>query len=514
MSDTETINEWTLVSDCITKPDEAEQATSTCTAEMFTDRDARNVFTAIRDLERDGLPSDINHVIERLEQRRQLNESTADRLAEAAQSVRIASPVSYLAGKVLEQHRDRSFWMLLEQCQSHRGNGASRGDLITTLTTDLAELGESKARRSFEGVDVAELAEHATSEPEWLVDRIFSAEQPTLFGARSKCLKTTLLVDLAVALADGSQWLQTFSIPRPRRTLFITGESNARAISRRISKACESRDKTLADLQGMLRVEAVQFPKLPRLDDCVAIGRTVQRHGIECVIIDPLYRGLTDDIDTHRMNQVSDAIVNFTQSCQPAAVIISHHSTKSAARELGSPPSLEDMTGSGIAEAFGNWFLIGRNQEYQWNWTHDLCVSYGGRDEQCGARRIVFNESTWTADVESMSDFIGQRQEAAENARDEARQATHTRKLEQARSRILRIMRNVKTPQSKRELETRRGEIAQLPFREAFADMLQDQTISTHNYRDSLNRLVTGGYLLAEYSHEYEQGFNQSEDAR
>jgi len=373
----------------------------------------------------------------------------------------------------------------------------------------------------FEGIDIVELEQFADEQPDWIVDGIFSADQPTLFGARSKCLKTTQLIDMSVALASGTPWLTSFNVAKRRRVLFITGESNYRAASRRLRKACQSRINpqtgeklTFRDISGMLRIEAVNFPKLPRREDCEHIKRVIDRHHPDVVIIDPLYRGLTADIDPHKMSQVGEAIVYFAHCCQPAALFISHHVVKSSARELGAPPELEDMNGAGIAESCGNWWLVGRNEKYQWDWQHDLCVQFGGRDEQGGARRIVFNESTWTSEVENYRDFIGGRQEAAEKAQDEKKRDSHQRKIEQARLRIMTAMRNKKAPRSKRAIEDLRGAVPQTAFREAFADMVTDQTICVRSYRDGQNRLQSEGYLLAEYTAEYEQQFQLQEDAR
>jgi hypothetical protein len=172
------------------------------------------------------------------------------------------------------------------------------------------------------------------------------------------------------------------------------------------------------------------------------------------------------------------------------------------------------MTGAGIAESCGNWWLLGRNEKYQWDWMHDLCVQFGGRDEQCGGRRIVFNEATWTAEVDNLHDFIGERHEAAEKARDDAKREQHFRKVEAARNQIVRVMKNIKTPRSKSNIEDLRGAVPQQSFRGAFADMVMDGTITIHPYRDANNRLQSGGYLLAEYGSKYEQKFRESEDAR
>jgi hypothetical protein len=148
---------------------------------------------------------------------------------------------------------------------------------------------QQKSLVTFAGIDVADLAVYADQDVDWLVEGVFGCDQPTFFAARSKGLKTTQLVDLSVALASQTAWLGSFKIPKQRRVLFITGESNYRAIGRRIRKACEVRGLTLADLAGWLRVEAIDFPSLPDLADCLTVAGTVAYHSIGVIIVDPLF---------------------------------------------------------------------------------------------------------------------------------------------------------------------------------------------------------------------------------
>jgi hypothetical protein len=75
-------------------------------------------------------------------------------------------------------------------------------------------------------------------------------------------------------------------------------------------------------------------------------------------------------------------------------------------------------------------------------------------------------------------------------------------------------MRSVKKPRSKREIDGLRGTVTQRAFREAFADMVTDQTIAVRPYRDSQKRLQPAGYLLTEYTAEYDEQFQSEEDAR
>ena len=357
--------------------------------------------------------------------------------------------------------------------------------------------------RPFAGVDISELRQMVDTPVDWIVQDVFAADQPTLFGARSKCLKTTQLADLAIALGSGTRWLGQFEIPQKRRVLFITGESTAKAIGRRLKKACDARVMNLADLKGMIRVETLEFPKLPKLKDCQAVKEIIDAYGSEVVILDPLYRGIPGDLDTNRLSQVGDAITGFARHCLPASLIISHHVTKTAAREYGAPPELEDMTGAGVAESCGNWWLVGRNVKYGWNHVHDLCISYGGRDEQCGAKRILFDERNWSVQVENFHEFIDDEKQRQMNERDEKKRHADRQRIERARVKILEAVQRVRTPHSKSAIRDLSGQ-SRGTFESAFLSLVESEQLVVRSYVDGGGRPRDNGYLFCEFAEEWD----------
>lgn len=356
--------------------------------------------------------------------------------------------------------------------------------------------------RTYDGIDASELDQFASEPVDWIISHVFSSDQPTLFGARSKAGKTTQLIDLSVALATKTDWLGHFRVPRKRRVLLITGESNKRAISKRLKKALSSRDLDFSAVKGMLRVEAVNFPQLPSEADRAHINEIVEKHDIEVVIIDPLYRGL-GGLDTHRMAEVGEAIVSFSKACAPASLIISHHTTKTAARETEGPPELEDMSGAGIAESCGNWWLLGRNEKYQGDGIHDLCVSFGGRDEQSGFKRIVFDENSWTWEAESLTDYQRERQEKRQLAIDERKTDRIEEVISFAKHEIETALRNEKTPLSKSTILTLCPRAPQQKHRAALAEMIKQQVITGAPFIDNQDRRQNNGYILQEYFADY-----------
>ncbi len=365
-----------------------------------------------------------------------------------------------------------------------------------------------RAAGRFNGLDISEFTHYANAPVEWLVEDVFAADQPTVFGARSKCLKTTQLVDLAIALGSGTNWLGKFKVPAKRRVLFITGESTAKAIGRRLYKACEARFLKLNDLKGMVRVETLDFPKLPFQADCLAIKEVIDSFGFEVVILDPLYRAIPGDLDTNRLSHVGEAITGFAKHCQPASLIISHHTTKTAAREYGAPPVLEDMSGAGIAESCGNWWLVGRNVKYGWKCVHDLCVSYGGRDEQCGAKRLVFDERSWSAQVEPLHEYIDGQKRHRQKGRESAKQESERQRIGQARLRILEAARRSRAPQAKTTIRDLSGQSGSA-FARAFSDLIEQKRLVIRSYVDGSNRRKPDGYLYHEYSAEWDASNNQ-----
>ena len=257
------------------------------------------------------------------------------------------------------------------------------------------------AHRTFCGKSAADLWHLADQPIEWLVKDVFSCDQPTIFGAKQKCLKTTLLTDLAVSLASGLPWLSTFHIPRRRRVLFVTGEATEAAAIRKVQKAAKARGLQCDDFSDNLRIEALTFPALPSFRDCEAVSAAVQQHGIEVVLLDPLYMGL-QGVNTANLTEVGPAMRQFMVYCRPANLIIAHHVKKTASYD--DAPNLEDLSQAGIAEFAGNYWLMGRMCEYTGDGLHSVAVRYGGRDEQFGLLKLDFDERNWNSEFSCLLD--------------------------------------------------------------------------------------------------------------
>ncbi len=268
--------------------------------------------------------------------------------------------------------------------------------------------------RSFAGQTASELWPLADEPVKWMVENIFSLEQPTVIGARKKSLKTTLLSSLVVSLVTGYPWLGRFKIPQKFRVLFITGEATKQAAIRKVRRAALALNLRAEDLSG-LRIEAVNFPKFPRDEDLAAIAADIEQYSIDIVVVDPLYRGMDGSVNAQNLFAMGDALGKFMDACKPASVILSHHVKKSAKFDKSDLPDLDDLSQAGVAEWAGSHMLIGRLAKYEGDGKHDLAISFGGRDEQFSQYRLQFDEHRFEGRLTSLGDHRVHKVQQAEN---------------------------------------------------------------------------------------------------
>lgn len=145
ISETEIMDQWTIISDCITKPDESPQAIAILTPDMFTEPGCRDVFSVFVTLQKEGLPTDINHTLERLENSGKLSQALGVRLHQAACDARATQPVTYYAERVREHHRKRVARDILLQHHQDLLNSHGLPETLTALQTAMDGLQVNKA---------------------------------------------------------------------------------------------------------------------------------------------------------------------------------------------------------------------------------------------------------------------------------------------------------------------------------------------------------------------------------
>lgn len=301
--------------------------------------------------------------------------------------------------------------------------GGDLADMPHISKEDIENLPASVNRAAkgirFGGIPADEARTGANEPIEWLIEDVMTVDQPTIFGAKEKCLKTTTLSDLSVAVATGTPWLGRFNVPKPRKVLFITGEAGRRSLGRMLDKAMqkEGRENVESLFNSNLRVEAREFPNLPTEQDILDLGAAVRMFDIELVIIDPLYMGLSG-ISQANMFEVGSCLRRLIEELGDTTVILSHHCRKGTEKVVKSAPDLSELSHAGISAFAGNYWLVGRLTEYDTKGSHDMCVRYGGRDGHFAHEQFYFDEDTWTAEFQSMSSYARQ-EEVKKRLKDE-----------------------------------------------------------------------------------------------
>lgn len=349
----------------------------------------------------------------------------------------------------VQEHFDtmesEAFRQMLQAMEDRTNRFDQEGEVFTPVST------------SFGGVPAGGLWAMADAAVDWLVEDVFAADQPTIFGAKQKTLKTTLITDLVVSIGTGWPWLKKFKIPRRRKALFITGESSQKAAMRKIRRAAEARNLSAEDIGDWIHVEAMNFPSLPNAEHCKQIAEDVRVNKFEVVLLDPLYMGL-QGLNTANLTEVGPAMRQFMQACAPAACVIAHHVRKTASYD--DAPNLEDLSQAGIAEFAGNYWLMGRMSEYQGNGIHELAIRYGGRDEQFGLLKLDFDERNWTAEMTSLIDFRADKKQRKENE-----------KVVGLRMKIMAAIQQIPSGRSEKSIAVACGT---QPGREAFSMAMQE----------------------------------------
>src|SRR5262249_33232 len=123
---------------------------------------------------------------------------------------------------------------------------------------------------------------------QWLVERILVADQPGVVGAPKKSLKTSTMIDLALSLASGFDFLASFRAPEKVRVYLLSGESGGFVLQETARRVCRAKGLDLESLEGYLYVED-KLPQLGVQAHLDELARVISELRMKVVIVDPLY---------------------------------------------------------------------------------------------------------------------------------------------------------------------------------------------------------------------------------
>lgn len=189
--------------------------------------------------------------------------------------------------------------------------------------------------------------------PAWIVDEIMTEHSIGIVGAAPKALKSTIVEDLAVAIAWGGQFLARFDCHAPRRVLLYQNESSRAAFQRRIAARSRRYGGAPAELY-LVTNEPVLF------EDRVSIGRlevTLEQLRPDVVLLDPLASMTSADENSA---QEVGAIVRQLRAWRDrfgCAIAVVHHTNKTSSGVGSGLRSGMKLRGSSALYAMIEWAL-------------------------------------------------------------------------------------------------------------------------------------------------------------
>jgi hypothetical protein len=252
----------------------------------------------------------------------------------------------------------------------------------------------------------------------YLIDGILVKGQPCICAGPQKVLKTTMLLEMALRLAAGADFLG-----RPcqkSRVLFMSGESGMPTLAETAKRIWATILPTPESYCFVLS------PELPRFDGPLdSLRNLIEENQIEVLVIDPAYLAMSG-ADAGNMFQMGEQLGRISSLCTELSVtlILAHHTTKSAGREF-SPLDLSDIAWSGFGEFARQWLLLSRRKPYEdGTGEHKLFLRAGGSAGHSQLLHLDVSEGVapdrhWQIQVKSKSDTLLEDAEQRQREEDE-----------------------------------------------------------------------------------------------
>jgi len=264
----------------------------------------------------------------------------------------------------------------------------------------------------------------------FLVKNVLIAGQPCVIGGRTKSMKTSIAVDLAVSLGSGTKFLNTFATEQVNVGFWSgeVGETTIRETALRIA------DSKRVDLPDCTIQFSFGLPKLSRDDHLELLERLIRERAFDVAILDPLYLSLLSPetaghaSNVYAMGSLLQPISEIGQRTG-CTIILLHHFRKSGQPNQDEPAALEELAQAGVAEWARQWCLLQRRTPYQDDGRHELWLRAGGAAGHGGLWGLNIEEGVlkpddahrryWQVKILSAADARAGAKRAADDKRSE-----------------------------------------------------------------------------------------------
>ncbi|MEK6768135.1 MAG: AAA family ATPase [Gemmatimonadota bacterium] len=196
-------------------------------------------------------------------------------------------------------------------------------------------------------VPVSQVSAGESSEPAWLIERLWAAQAVGLIGGSPKSCKSWLALEMALAVASGRPCLGSFAPGETGPVLLYAAEDSPRQVRARLEGLAEFRGVDFSTLDVRLVLE----PSL-RLDLAGDLGRletAVAALRPRLLVLDPFVR--LHRIDENSAAEVSAFLADLRalQRRFEVAIVLVHHTRKTNGEATG-----QALRGSSDLHAWGD----------------------------------------------------------------------------------------------------------------------------------------------------------------
>ncbi|MBN1394761.1 MAG: AAA family ATPase [Pirellulales bacterium] len=386
------------------------------------------------------------------------NGEAAAVLAECVHSVATAENAAYYA-KIIRGKADlRRVIHTATGILQDAYNGVQPAVLRQRLESAMAKI-DADAGIDFAPMTLAELMQRDVT-VEYLIENLLVAAQPILLAGPVKSLKTSILLDLCLALAMGGHFLGYFRVQRSIAVGVMTGESGLPTIKDTLARIGLAAGTNPAGITRLIVSDRI--PHLSNPAHLDAIKKLILDYELELLAIDPAYLAL-DGTDAANVMVFGQQLRAVSELCQQmgVALLLCHHTRKGSGID-GQPLELTDAAWAGFAEHCRQWLLINHREKYdQENGTARLWLKGGGSAGHGGQ---------WAVDIHQgrLSDLGGRVWEVSVLTPDEAydavadqreaeREAIQQKKLERDKKVVVDAVAKFKIGETAGTLRTRTG---------------------------------------------------------
>jgi len=190
--------------------------------------------------------------------------------------------------------------------------------------------------------DSCRLCESIISDPLELVHGILHKGSKFALGGGSKTCKTWVLLDLAMSIAYGVNWLNFKTSQGP--VLFLNMEIHENFFRRRILRVAEAKDIQLQP--GLLDVWNLRGFSAPFSELIPKIQKAVKDRGYVLIVLDPIYK-IYGDLDENNAGDISrlmNELERLAQSSAAALAFAAHFSKGNQSQK----EVIDRISGSGV----------------------------------------------------------------------------------------------------------------------------------------------------------------------